>query len=319
MNIKTILLNYLGEELKKIFEQIPEEKFEKTEEIRVRINKPLIIRCGGQVFFVSQNGMFLLDARGAYLPSLTDMRKTIENMSDYSLYAFEEELSVGYITLSGGHRVGITGKTITQNNIVKTIKHFNGLNIRVSHQILGCADKIIPYVLNRDSIHHTMIVSPPACGKTTLLRDMVRQLSDGIKGVFDGATIGVADERSEIAGCYMGLPQNDVGIRTDILDACPKAEGMIMLLRSMSPQIIAVDEIGKSEDINAIEDIINAGIKLICTVHGKTIEDINNKPVLSSLLQKKIFTRIIFLDHSKGSGTIRAVYDENMKNIYREV
>ena len=127
-------------------------------------------------------------------------------------------------------------------------------------------NKIIDYII-KDGVKHTMIISPPLCGKTTLLRDIIRQISNGVNGILEGQTVGVVDERSEIAGCYNGIPQNNIGLRTDVLDCCPKSEGMIMLLRSMSPKVIAVDEIGSKDDIFAIDEIINAGVKVICTVN----------------------------------------------------
>jgi stage III sporulation protein AA len=154
-----------------------------------------------------------------------------------------------------------------------------------------------------------MIISPPGCGKTTLIRDIARLLSNGDPGKgIPGYAVGIVDERSEIAGCYLGVPQNDVGIRTDILDAAPKAKGMVMLLRSMSPQVIIVDEIGRKEDSDAIDEIVNSGVKLVCTVHGASIEDILKKEVLSEILRKDIFELFIVLKYGKTAGEIAGIY-----------
>lgn len=295
MNTKEILMCCLGDKIKKTLEQI--KNFDEIEEIRIRVNKPIIVYCNK-----CEN---VLEGE---IPSSNDIMLTLELMSDYSLYALEEELKNGYITLQGGHRVGITGKTIIDNGRIKTIKNINGLNIRISHQIIGCADNVINYIFDGIKISHTLIVSPPRCGKTTLLRDIVRQLSNGSL-TRRGITVGIVDERSEIAGCYKGIPQNDVGIRTDILDACPKVEGIILLLRSMSPEVIAVDEIGKKDDIYAIEEILNAGIKIICTVHGKTLDDILKKPVLSEIINKKFFERVIVLSRKNGAGTVDGIFN----------
>lgn len=299
MNTKEILMTCLCDNIKKLFENISEKQFEDIEEIRLRVNKPIIL--------YKNKKEKILD--NSHIPTSDDIMLTLELMSDYSLYALEEELKNGYITLQGGHRVGLTGKAVLDKGHIKTIKNINGMNIRISHQIIGCADNIINYIYNSEKkISHTLIVSPPRCGKTTLLRDIIRQLSNGTTNRY-GMTIGVVDERSEIAGCYKGIPQNDIGIRTDVLDSCPKAEGIMILLRSMSPDIIAVDEIGRNEDIYAIEEILNAGIKIICTVHGRTLEDIQQKPVLSKLIEKNIFEKIIVLNRDKGAGTIQGVYD----------
>ncbi len=294
MDTKEIIMKCLAENIKKSLDFIND--FEHLEEIRLRANKPIIIY---------QNKMEIVLNNKPY-PDAEDILLTLELMSDYSLYALEEELKNGYITLSGGHRVGITGKAIIDNGHIKTIKCINSLNIRLSHQIIGCADRIINNLYDGETIFHTIIISPPKCGKTTLLRDIVRQLSNGNK-IKRGLIVGVVDERSEIGGCYNGIAQNDIGIRTDILDACPKAEGIMLLLRSMSPEVIAVDEIGRNEDIYAIEEILNAGIKLICTVHGKTLDDIRNKPVLSEIIKKNIFERAIILSNKRGIGTIEGI------------
>ncbi len=312
MSIKEIIINYMVDKLNYIFSFIPDEFFAEIEEIRIRAEKPIIIIHKGTEYFISNEGQLCNSINDSYIVNSSEIIKIMELISNYSLYAFDEELRNGYLTLPGGHRVGITGKVVQERNFVKTIKNINGLNIRISHEIKGCANKIISYIINRNEVNHTMIISPPACGKTTLLRDIVRQLSDGIYGLINGQAISIADERSEIAGCYMGIPQNDVGIRTDVLDGCPKAEGMIMLLRSMSPKIIAVDEIGKEEDIHAINHIINAGIKLICTVHGSSIDEVIKKPILEDLVAKNIFKRFIVLDKP---GSIKGIYNERYENI----
>lgn len=317
MDTRDIIASYFGRNIKNLMINLDGKIISNAQEIRIRANKPLSIKSNSNEYFINSKGI-TTDYTNAYMSTFEDISQMIELMSNYSIYAFSEELKQGYITLPGGFRVGITGKTVIENKCVKTIKNISGINIRISHEIKGCGLKVIDYIAI-PSIKHTLIISPPNCGKTTLLRDIIRIISDGINNKLKGMTIGVADERSEIAGSYMGLAQNDVGIRTDILDGCPKAEAMIMLLRSMSPNVIAVDEIGNEEDIHAIHNIINSGIKIICTVHGHAIEDIRNKPVLCELINKDIFERYVVLSHKKGAGTIEAIYDNNFENIYKEV
>lgn len=242
----------------------------------------------------------------------------MEYIGNYSLYAFEDEIRQGFITIQGGHRVGIAGKTVIEAEHVKNIKHISFINIRLSHQVKGCADKIIPYITMQEHVFHTLIISPPRCGKTTLLRDIIRQLSDGNKSR-SGMTVGVVDERSEIGACYMGVPQNDLGIRTDILDCCPKADGMLMLIRSMSPEVIAVDEIGQREDLDAIEYVINCGCRLVATVHGSCIDDVKQKPVLGRMVKEKMFERYIILNNRVGIGNVEEIYDDRGTLLYKAV
>ena len=136
--------------------------------------------------------------------------------------------------------MGIAGKVILEDDQIKNMQYISSMNVRVSHEVVGCADSVLPYITRNREVCHTLIISPPRCGKTTLIRDLIRQISDG-NGYVKGCTVGVVDERSELGGCYLGIAQNDMGMRTDILDGCPKAEGMILLIRSMAPRVLAVD------------------------------------------------------------------------------
>lgn len=309
MNKKDELLKIFSLKLRTLLGRVDFD-YDKLQEIRLRVNGPLLVIYDNREYFVNSESMLVSGDEDLYYINKNEIRETMEYISNYSLYAFEEELKQGFITIIGGHRIGITGKAVLEDNKIKSIKHISFINIRLSHQIKGCGDKVIPYIVdnkNKDC-YHTLIISPPRCGKTTLLRDVIRQLSDGDKGRM-GMTVGVVDERSEIGACYMGVPQNDLGIRTDVLDCCPKAKGMLMLIRSMSPRIIAVDEVGSSEDIEAIEYVMNCGCKLIATVHGNSIEDIKSKPILGRLVQEKLFERYILLSNKDGVGHLEEIYD----------
>ena len=283
-------------------------------EIRLRVHSPLLLVYAGEEFFVTEEGALSTEEKG-YQIQAEDVRETMEYIGNYSLYAYEEELRQGFLTVQGGHRVGIAGKAVLENEKVRGIRHISCINVRVAHQQKGCADKVIPYLMKQGSFCHTLIVSAPRCGKTTLLRDIIRQISDGTKDR-PGLTVGVVDERSEIAGCYLGVAQNDVGIRTDVLDCCPKAEGMMMLIRSMSPEVVAVDELGDYEDIHAIESVIHCGCKLFATVHGSSIEDIKRKPLMQRLVRERIFERYIVLHHQDRAGRVKAIFDERGTSLF---
>jgi len=291
--------------------------YDKLQEIRLRINAPLLIIYGNREAFVTEDAALVSDPSKAIIVTKNEIRETMEYISNYSMYAFEDEIRQGFITVSGGHRIGIAGKIILENDMIKSMKHISFINVRLAHQVKGCADKVLPYVVNQQmkDIYHTLIISPPRCGKTTLLRDLIRQISDG-NDFLEGRSVGVVDERSEIGACYMGVPQNELGIRTDVLDCCPKAKGMMMLIRSMSPQVIAVDEIGSKEELEAIDYVIGCGAKLIATVHGSSIEDIRNKPTLCDLVKKKLFERYIILSNLAGVGTLEEIFDAEGRCLY---
>jgi len=289
--------------------------FQEVQEIRMRVHAPLLIIHNNHEFYITPEGKLSRNSGEACQVSKKDLKETLEYMSDYSLYAFEEELKQGFITIQGGHRIGIAGKTITDEKGIRSMKFISFLNIRLSHQIRGCADRVLPYLYEKQEVLHTLIVSPPRCGKTTLLRDVIRQISNGT-GQEAGMTVGVVDERSEIGACYQGVPQNELGIRTDILDCCPKALGMMMLIRTMSPQVIAVDEIGSREDLEAMEYVMNCGCKLIATVHGNSIDDIRQKPVLRRLIQERWFERYVVLNGRKRPGNVEQIYDARGTRLY---
>jgi len=280
------------------------------QEIRLRTGQPLLLRYKGEERFVGEI------CGGAYVVTRKDIREMLDYISSYSLYAYEQEMRQGFITIEGGHRVGLAGQVIVEDGKVKNLKHISSIHVRMSHEAVGCADKIFPYVTRRKGLYHTLIVSPPGCGKTTLLRDMIRQVSDG-NPYLKGRAVGVVDERSEIGGCYMGVAQNKLGIRTDILDCCPKAEGMIMLIRSMGPEVIAVDEIGAGEDVHAIEYAMHCGCKMIATAHGYSMEELKKKPVFEHIFREKRFERYIFLKNRRRVGEIHSIYDEDGACIFQ--
>lgn len=316
MSTKDELLKILSLKLRTIFSKLSID-FEQLQEIRLRINAPLLVIYRNEEVFVTEEAVLTDLVAKAVQITKNEIRETMEYISNYSLYAFEDEIKQGFITINGGHRIGIAGKIIIEDDEIKGMKHISFINIRLAHQVKGCANKVIPYLIDETTkrIYHTLIISPPRCGKTTLLRDIIRQLSDGNNRVA-GMNIGVVDERSEIGACYMGTPQNDLGIRTDILDCCPKAKGMLMLIRSMSPQVVAVDEIGSREELDAIDYVIGCGSKLIATVHGNSLEDIKRKPTLGELVQKKVFERYVILSNKRSIGYLEEIYDSDGKLLY---
>ncbi len=298
---KQRILNVLPRSIRYVLEK-ENLDYSVLQEIKMRIGQPIMLTCEGK------ERILLNDWGRPYVVTKEEMYEFLDYITNYSLYAYEEEMRQGFVTIEGGHRVGISGQIVTENGKVKNMKYISSVNMRISHEILGCADPVFFHVIQENQFVNTLIISPPGCGKTTLLRDMIRQLSDGNAHV-KGVNVGVIDERSEIGGCYQGVPQNHLGARTDILDCCPKVEGMMMLVRSMSPQIIAVDEIGTEADIAAIEYAIHCGCRMLATVHGDSLEDIRAKKAFEKILQDKVFRRFIVLNNQKRVGNIAGIYN----------
>ena len=283
---------------RKIREKLTEKELEKMREIR--------LRCGRPAFAQGKDGQIQKLTEEI---TAADLRETVSLLSAYSLYAFEEELKQGYLTVAGGHRVGFCGKTVMENGEIRTLKQINGLNIRIAAEKRGWGDAYLSDLMEEGHVCNTLIVSPPGCGKTTLLRDLVRCLGDSMMAVT------VVDERGEIAPFREGVPQMNIGLCTDVLEGCPKAAGMQMVLRSMTPDVIAVDELGSPEDMQAVQDVLLCGVKLIATAHGNDWNEIYRRPYLGNLVAQEVFERYIILSSRNGVGTMEAVLDRQGKMI----
>lgn len=311
--MSTQVLQVLPERIRSLILGLPEEIRQRLEEIRLRMGRPLEVITPEKAWFVGTKGGVVEQAQEAYLPSMEDCHKMLNRISNHSLYALEEELRRGYVTIAGGHRIGLTGKVVVEGGQVKHLRDITGFNLRIARQIRGVAKPLVPYIFQGEQVENVLLISPPQCGKTTYLRDLARIASVGITG--RSYKVGIVDERSEIAGCVAGVPSREVGPRTDVLDGCPKAEGMMMMIRSMSPDILVVDEIGRLEDSEAIHDAIYAGVRLFSTAHGRTLEEICRRPTLAGLLREEVFTRLVLLSRRRGPGTIEGVFDGRMRRL----
>ena len=263
-------------------------KEETLQEIRIRREKGIALRYDGR-FVVPEQKQSV---------TMAEWKELISRISRQSLYAFEEQMREGFLTIPGGHRVGLAGHVVYEHGVVKTMRYLSGLNIRISHVVLNTV--ILP----------TLIIAPPGGGKTTLLRDFVRNLSRQ-------CNVAVVDERSEIAGCYMGISQRDLGSFCDVLDGCKKADGVRMMIRSMAPQVVAVDEIGTSEDIAALSYALTSGCSLLATIHGETLSQVRQKKEFQAVFENRMFERYILLDNLFHPGKCLAVYDKEGKTIWK--
>lgn len=296
------LFSYFPEKISNVLTAYFKENTEDSkslEEIRVRNGKPIILKFNKKEVILK----VAVDEE--------DILRTLQKLCENSIYSYQKQLSQGFITIKGGHRIGVCGNCVVEDNKVTNIKYISSLNFRIAREIRGASNKVIKYILNVDenNIYTTLIASPPGVGKTTMLRDIIRRISTGINSLgFNGINVGLVDERGEIAAMYKGSPQTKLGIRTDVLDNVSKAEGMKMLIRSMAPKVIAADEIGENTEIEAINYALCSGIKGIFTAHGETLEEILINPTLKKLLHLKVFERIIFLQDNKEKAEINKIY-----------
>lgn len=289
MNLMT---KYFPKHIKEALENnISEEEVNIIEEIRIRINLPIIVKLAEKEKIID------------YKVSTEDINYIFQKICENSIYAYQNQIANGFVTIKGGNRVGIVGTAVVQNGKVTNLNYVSGLNFRIAQEIIGCSNKIMPNIIRGETIYNTLIIAMPGMGKTTLLRDIIRNLSNGFTDgntKIKGQNISVIDERGEISATYRGGSQNDLGIRTDVLNDIPKAIGMKMAIRSMAPQIIAADEIGSVDDVNAIQYAICCGIKGIFTAHGNSVEDVKKNTELKSLIDNKIFEKFIIIKKEDG-------------------
>jgi stage III sporulation protein AA len=312
---------YMPESVQRILSVLPREYIKDVDEVRIRENQPVEITVKTKIYFLSPEGHLIRGPEGAYRATRDDCRTFLNIITDHSFYTLEDEIRSGYITLKGGHRVGLAGKVITEQNRVQTLKYISGFNFRVAKAVKGAADPVLPHLYEHQTgkFHNTLVVSPPMCGKTTLLRDLARMISTGTKDYhLPSQKVAIVDERSELAGAFHGVPQHDVGIRTDVMDGCPKAEGMMMMIRSMSPEVLVVDEIGSMQDVEAILEAVYTGVTVIASAHGRVLPDLQKRPSFTRLMVQKIFTRYVLLSKREGMGTVETILDADFRPVLKE-
>ena len=303
-----ILYQVLPENLREHFARVP---LQKVSELRLRCASPVVVALGGRSFYLTPEGLSH-NVADAIVVGRSDLETIIHKASDYSLYAVNEQLKRGFITIRGGVRLGITGEVVVENGEVSTIKNIQSINVRVPHEIRGCSYKILPYIFSQTEPYKTLIISPPGAGKTTMLRDLAWQLCDK----YHLPNVLVLDERGEIAANYQGENQLDVGAFTDVITGCSKSYGFENGIRSMRPDVIICDEIATREDIEMLRAATRSGVCVFASVHARGIEDIRTKPIFRELIDEMVFDRYVVLATRESAGNIVGVFDRHLKLCY---
>lgn len=302
------VLAYLPVTLRTLLEQIPAHITRQVWEIRVRQDRPLSVVTGQGNIFVDKAGRLVADPHAAYRVSRDECHLALQLMTKSSLYVVEDNLRAGFLTLPGGHRVGVAGTAFVEDHQVKAVRQVSQFNIRIAREVPGAASPVLPHLFDASGhLLSTLVISPPACGKTTMIRDIARQLSWGCPGKWRSYRVVIIDERSEIAACWQGTPQNDVGPCTDVLDGYPKPNAAMLAIRSLSPEVLVTDELGAETDAAAVSAAGVAGISVIASIHAATLEDVRRRPGGRQLLAAGVFRRLVTLSQRKGPGSLENV------------
>ncbi len=272
---------------KEIGEKLTQIPYENLQEIRMRVNRPVMLYYSDRKSYLGNSGECGLDR--AIISKYADIENIVTCFCESSVYAYTENIKEGFITLQGGHRVGIAGRAVGKKAHISNLCDFSSVNIRIAREYKGCADVCINKLEENQKVLNTIIIAPPNAGKTTLLRDISRQLSKKYK-------VSIIDERQEIAAVKNGEPQFDIGIESDVLSGFSKADGITHALRSLSPDVIVCDEIGTNEDVLSVKTILKGGCKIITSMHGESIEEMLTKQ--KELLS--LFDVIILINKKEG-------------------
>jgi stage III sporulation protein AA len=302
------VFRFFPSELRQVLLKIPRDSRLKLIEIRMRINQPLELNFEATGSFISPRGDLTDKYEEALIINNEQLRKTLNAFTTGSFYALEDQINQGYLALPGGHRVGITGQVFYDGESIRLVRNISSINFRIARSIRGIARPVLPFLWKEGRFLKTIIIGAPATGKTTLLREIIREISSGAPSLgIPGIHVGLVDERSEIAGSYQGIPQLDIGPRTDVLDGCSKRDGVYLLLRAMNPHLIATDEVGREEDFRVIEDIINAGVSLLATAHAQDLTEATLRPGLKKTLQDGMIERVVLVSNRLGIGTVESI------------
>ena len=300
-------IKVLPERLHVLLNEINPDIARDIQEIRIRAHKPLVLVVKGASTFITYNGRisFLLPQNAVAIKS-EEVEQIFNNACGYSVHSHLKTISKGFVTLNGGHRVGIAGEAILENGKIVGVKNISSLNIRIAREHIAVADEIIKYIYT-GSLKSIIIAGPPLSGKTTMLRDIARQLSGPDLSRYYKTVI--VDERNEISASILGCIPNDLGINTDVLSGYPKSDGILCALRSLSPDIILCDEVGTLKEVMAIEEGINSGVRFVVSVHASDKKELLTRPQSKKLILSGAFDNVVLLKSGDEPCSIKDIFE----------
>lgn len=310
------VLTLLPLNIKNYIFTLPEQTKLSIKEIRLRAEKPIVIVTEkGSSFLTANSKTTYIYSSSLPKVSLKDLTEIVKRACDYSVYSHQEDINSGFLTVKGGHRIGLCGTAVIEKGKIVSVRDINCVNIRIASQKFGCANEIVKNVFF-PGLKNTVIAGPPMCGKTTVLRDLARQLSDGETGNYYKCVI--ADERNEIACVTNGICGCNVGNNTDVLSAYSKLDAINIALRTMSPDIVFCDEIANANEVKAIINGIMCGVKFVVTAHCGDFEELRTRPAGKLLFDSGLFDCCIMLGTKERIGKIEKIIsiksDKNEKS-----
>lgn len=297
----------LSDRIRDIMLRLPYALQGQVNEIRLRRDKPLMLDCRGRKIFLNDQPL-----RPVFLPDDTciktdaeDLEQTFRRLCEYSVHSFQEQVRAGYLTLPGGHRAGICGTAVTENGQVTAVRGINSIVLRISHCVNGAANDFLVHADPRTT-RGILLAGPPASGKTTILRDLARQLTSGTSQL--PVNVAIVDEKGEIAGDRMNDDRLRIGMCCDILNGYPKGEGILQAIRNLAPEVVLCDEVGSEQELEALEAGFHAGVHVVASVHAHDCHDLTHRRVIRRMLSGGGFEKVILLRGGVHVGQIAEVY-----------
>ena len=296
----------LPEKSSKMLLKVDNSFKEIAREIRLRQGMPLSLTLDNRSVFIGERSVSDNPEDG-YIVTKSDMTETVGTLCRHSLYSFQEQLNKGFITARGGHRAGICGTAVVKDGEISAVRDISAVNIRIAREIIGSADELYKKLFYSGP-EGTIIISPPAGGKTTILRDLARLFSE------NGKRVALVDERGELAACYNGCPQKNLGPLCDVLDGYPKHIGISYAVRTLNPQVVICDEVGDKEDLAALAESIKTGVPVIISAHASDFDELLRRRVLGDIVREGFVKNVVILHGNENPGKIKRIVRTGVKD-----